>query len=516
MLAIAEQALIDAVNAIVRPIARKGQLHTLSHRLVRTEVEKALGLEEGATSAPEYKKIIKQATEHAMNEEPTEPEEDGGGSSTAVDDLFSSPGSSSKRKRSKSPASSPTRVSARVKKTKPLVISEDEDEDNASEDEYQAESEDEESRTKSKRGRRGSTSKPHKSRATENSDEGSGDEEPSSNGRKKRAGQTLKAKAKKGKDNEPKRSTTKAKNGLQYKTPEHVATSDMEQDEPNEAPRRSPAKPKVQPKANSPKKAKLESVSPAVKRKRKSIAVSDDDGGSGDETEKELKPPSKKKVLATPPRKQKPKDNAELGSLQGSDSETGLSDLIDEPPRRKKGSASKEKTTSKTETKRRTSSSKPALSKDEETIKRLKVRDSTTHSSSHDGDANMEHAMQSFVLACGVRKVWAKLFKDMDTRQQISKLKEMLTELGMTGRLSLEKAKEIKEKREFEKELEDVQQFAKSMQQRESRSGRIKKAQEKDSEPEASEEEEEAVPRRRSGNARNSIAAFLQEQSDSE
>ncbi|KAF5340947.1 hypothetical protein D9611_005849 [Ephemerocybe angulata] len=503
MPAIGEQALVDAVNAIVRPIARKGQL-----QLVRTEVEKALGLEEGATSTPEYKKIIKEATENAMNEEPTEPEEDGGGSSTAVDDLFSSPAPSPKRKRSKSPvcepASSPTRVSARVKKAKPLVISEDEDEDNASEDEYQAESEDEESRTKLKRGRRGSTTKPHKARAAENSDDerqGSGDEEPSSKGRKKRAGQTLKAKAKKGKDNEPKRSTTKAKNGLQYKTPEHVATSDMEQDEPNEAPRRSPAKPKVQPKANSPKKAKLESVSPAVKRKRKSIAVSDDDGGSGDETEKELKPPSKKKVLATPPRKQKPKDNvrvlvplnahfvhqAELGSLQGSDSETGLSDLIDEPPRRKKGSASKENTTSKTETKRRTSSSKPALSKDEETIKRLKVRDSTTRSSSHDGDANMEHAMQSFVLACGVRKVWAKLFKDMDTRQQISKLKEMLAELGMTGRLSLEKAKEIKEKREFEKELEDVQQFAKSMQQRESRSGRIKKAQEKDSEPEASE-----------------------------
>lgn len=61
--------------------------------------------------------------------------------------------------------------------------------------------------------------------------------------------------------------------------------------------------------------------------------------------------------------------------------------------------------------------------------------------------------MQSLVLACGVRKVWSKLFKDLDSRQQISKLKAMLADLGMTGRLSLEKAKEIRAKREFQQEL---------------------------------------------------------------
>lgn len=60
---------------------------------------------------------------------------------------------------------------------------------------------------------------------------------------------------------------------------------------------------------------------------------------------------------------------------------------------------------------------------------------------------------QSLVIACGVRKVWSKLFKDLDSRQQIAKLKEILAELGMTGRLSMEKAKEIKAKREFEQEL---------------------------------------------------------------
>jgi hypothetical protein len=50
--------------------------------------------------------------------------------------------------------------------------------------------------------------------------------------------------------------------------------------------------------------------------------------------------------------------------------------------------------------------------------------------------------------------MWAKEFKDLDTpSQQIKRLKEILTELGMTGRLSLEQAKAIKEKRELAQEL---------------------------------------------------------------
>jgi hypothetical protein len=63
--------------------------------------------------------------------------------------------------------------------------------------------------------------------------------------------------------------------------------------------------------------------------------------------------------------------------------------------------------------------------------------------------------VQSFVVACGVRKVWSKEFGDIteDKRAQIRGLKEMLSGLGMTGRLSMEKAKAIKEKRELAQEL---------------------------------------------------------------
>ena len=58
------------------------------------------------------------------------------------------------------------------------------------------------------------------------------------------------------------------------------------------------------------------------------------------------------------------------------------------------------------------------------------------------------------VVACGVRKVWAKEFKNIDSKsEQIRHLKRMLSDLGMSGRMSMEQAKAIKEKREFEQEL---------------------------------------------------------------
>lgn len=62
--------------------------------------------------------------------------------------------------------------------------------------------------------------------------------------------------------------------------------------------------------------------------------------------------------------------------------------------------------------------------------------------------------MQSLVVACGVRKVWSKVFEGMDRpSQQIKKLKEILSDLGMKGRYSLDQAKAIKEKRELAQEL---------------------------------------------------------------
>lgn len=52
-----------------------------------------------------------------------------------------------------------------------------------------------------------------------------------------------------------------------------------------------------------------------------------------------------------------------------------------------------------------------------------------------------------------MRKIWAREFKDMDEHGQIRHLKKLLADLGMTGRLSMEKAKAIKAKRELAQEL---------------------------------------------------------------
>ena len=109
-------------------------------------------------------------------------------------------------------------------------------------------------------------------------------------------------------------------------------------------------------------------------------------------------------------------------------------------------------------------------------------------------------------------------------KKQIARLKEILAGLGMTGRLSLDKAKAIREKREFATELgafssfitmhfppycpleEDVVAFAakrgaRTEEKAEKRSKKAEKSEEEEEEePHISEEEQEAAksqPRRR-------------------
>ncbi|KAF8208756.1 hypothetical protein K438DRAFT_286056 [Mycena galopus ATCC 62051] len=167
-------------------------------------------------------------------------------------------------------------------------------------------------------------------------------------------------------------------------------------------------------------------------------------------------------------------------------SDSELSVLEDEPPKKKKAKATKPKDTEGDKPK--SSKGKKASvssSKDEDTIKRLK----------------------SFILACGIRKKWATVFKDVESpSEQIRMLKAILSDLGMSGRMSLEQAKAIKEKRELAQELEDVQTFAAAA----TRSKARKPSEEEDEE----ESEAEELPAKRKTNARKSIMAFLGDQSD--
>lgn len=176
-------------------------------------------------------------------------------------------------------------------------------------------------------------------------------------------------------------------------------------------------------------------------------------------------------------------------------SESELSVLIDEPLKRKrKKKVEVEDGNAKRRAKGKVKKSEN-LSKDEETIQKLK----------------------SFVVACGVRRVWSKVFEGLDTpAQQIKKLKEILHELGMTGRLSLEKARAIREKREFAQELQDVQEFQKAIM----KSGRKQHVTATNDDKHAGdsegEEDENPKTRRRKMNAAQSISAFLGDQSSDE
>ncbi|KAJ3558837.1 hypothetical protein NM688_g688 [Phlebia brevispora] len=276
-------------------------------------------------------------------------------------------------------------------------------------------------------------------------------------------------------------STTSAKKVKAVRSPSVIESSDEEG-----ASGKSPSKAE----ASSPKKSTPRKVSDSErpkKRQKKAVVESED--------EAEAEEPA-----ATSPVKEETAPEAEASTSQdqkangdtGEKSESQMSVLIDEPPKRRQKKKKEEDSTTKP--KRKSKSKAEELSPNEQEIKRLK----------------------SFVTACGVRKVWSRELKDMSERDQISHIKRMLADLGMTGRLSIEKAKAIRAKRELAQELEDVQEFEKAVLSGPGGSRRTRK-QAADAESVPGDSDEEAPPpKRRISSARASINAFLDDQSDDE
>ncbi|KAL8658257.1 MAG: hypothetical protein Q9226_001139 [Calogaya cf. arnoldii] len=125
---------------------------------------------------------------------------------------------------------------------------------------------------------------------------------------------------------------------------------------------------------------------------------------------------------------------------QGSDSE--MSVLLDEDPKPKKRARKfgSEKPKSKREAKKE--GSKP-----------VKIQQQTL-----DPDTEEIKRLQGWLVKCGIRKMWFKELAPYDTpRAKIRHLKDMLTEAGMVGRFSQEKATQIREARELRADLDAVQ-----------------------------------------------------------
>jgi hypothetical protein len=69
--------------------------------------------------------------------------------------------------------------------------------------------------------------------------------------------------------------------------------------------------------------------------------------------------------------------------------------------------------------------------------------------------------LQGWLIKCGIRKMWWKELKPYESsKAKIKHLKGMLSDTGMTGRYSIEKATQIKEARELAADIEAVKEGA--------------------------------------------------------
>lgn len=65
--------------------------------------------------------------------------------------------------------------------------------------------------------------------------------------------------------------------------------------------------------------------------------------------------------------------------------------------------------------------------------------------------------LQGQLAKCGVRKVWGNYLKNYETpKQKIAHLRSMLEDVGMTGRFSEDKARQIKEERELKADIDAI------------------------------------------------------------
>ncbi|KAL9114647.1 MAG: hypothetical protein Q9227_001325 [Pyrenula ochraceoflavens] len=235
-----------------------------------------------------------------------------------------------------------------------------------------------------------------------------------------------------------------------------------------------PTKPSQFTASKAKKRSSPDAEEPRAKKKsKKSASVSEsDDNLSSPPTslsEEEEKPQKRKgqpakKVAERQPAKNRPsskttatngdateKSDSDLSSAPESDvkaaadaedPDSEMSEVIDEPTRpQKRGPKLEKPPKDKAQRRLKTNKSVPSpdLSPDDAEIKRL----------------------QGWLVKCGIRKLWGKELKPYETsKAKIKHLRQMLEDAGMKGRFSMEKAREIKERRELAADIEAVKEGA--------------------------------------------------------
>ncbi|KAI9506800.1 hypothetical protein BX070DRAFT_10170 [Coemansia spiralis] len=89
--------------------------------------------------------------------------------------------------------------------------------------------------------------------------------------------------------------------------------------------------------------------------------------------------------------------------------------------------------------------------------KRVKSSGTSSAKLSKGNEATIAN-LKSYINKCGLRKIWAKELAGMSGAEQIRHLKQILDDLGMEGRPTLEKCKKIKDKRDLQAELDAMDQ----------------------------------------------------------
>ncbi|TEY47657.1 hypothetical protein BOTCAL_0302g00040 [Botryotinia calthae] len=115
-------------------------------------------------------------------------------------------------------------------------------------------------------------------------------------------------------------------------------------------------------------------------------------------------------------------------------------------------------------TKSRAKKSKSTSSKPSKTTKATKPKAAKAKTTAElSPNEQLIKTLQSQLVKCGIRKIWAFELKKYETEnEKIKHLKSMLTEIGMTGRFSEGRAREIKEMRELQADLEAVKEDEKA------------------------------------------------------
>ncbi|KFY49382.1 hypothetical protein V496_10048 [Pseudogymnoascus sp. VKM F-4515 (FW-2607)] len=250
----------------------------------------------------------------------------------------------------------------------------------------------------------------------------------------------------------------------------------------SEAPKKKTAKPKA--------KAPPKRASTASRKSSEKVVSEDED----EEAASPVKPNPVVVARSKPvPTVEKPDveddEKPDTSNQAAEDSESDLSVLIDEPPKRAKSSSK---------------SAKPSTSKTPKPAAAISPADAEIKT------------LRSQLVKCGIRKIWQFELKDYgdDSKAKIRHLKGMLKEVGMEGRFSEARAREIKEMRELAQDVEAVTEGAKLWGKRGRRSeGKKAVSQEAGSESEE-ESEEEIKPAGRA--ARKADLAFLGDESESD